>query len=169
MATESTKDGSITGNTSTLDRIAVTETSQGTVFQSSAPVSGLTVEVSGQQTWTGSEVSGSTYRFGGSSSSNALYTPQNELTLRAKSRKNTFKASGGEDSIAFGKTSKQDTINLGKQDNAADVVKVDSLKKVKDMKIRNFGQEDTLKIGGKSFDYDKLQDKSFKNITIKFD
>ena len=169
MATESTKDGSIAGDPSTLDKIAVTETNSGTVFQTTAPVSGLTVEVSGQQAWTGSAVTGSTYRFSGSGSSNALYNPQNELTLGVKSSKNTFKGSGGEDSIAFGKTSKKDTINLGKQDYAADVVKVDSLKKVKDMKIRNFGQEDTLKIGGKSFDYDKLQDKSFKNITIKFD
>jgi hypothetical protein len=169
MATESTKDGSIGGDQSTLDRIAVTETPQGTVFRPSAPVSGLSVEVTGRQTWTGSTVTGSTYRFGGSSSSNALYTPQNELTLGIKSSKNTFKGSGGEDSIAFRKSSKKDIINLGNQDNAADVVKVDSLKKVKDLKIRNFGQEDTLKIGGKSFDYDKLQDKSFKNISIKFD
>jgi hypothetical protein len=159
MATESTKDGSITGDQSTLAKIAVEETSQGTVFQVTAPVSGVTTEVTGQQVWSGSAVSGSTFRFG----------TENQLILGVKSSKNTFKASGGEDSIAFGKTSKKDTIKLGRQDNSADVVEIDSLKKVKDMKIQNFGREDTLKIGGKSFDYDKLQDKSFKNITIKFD
>lgn len=170
MATESTRDGSISGNSSTLDKISTTENpSGGTTVNTSAPVSGLQVSVSGQQTWSGAPVSSSTFRFDGSSPSNAIYTPQNKLTLDLKSSKNKFIATSGEDSIAFGKLTNKDTVKLGQQDGSADVVKVQSEKKVKDLKIRNFGQEDTLKVGKKSYDYDQLQDKSFKNISIKFD
>lgn len=170
MATESTRDGSITGDQSTLNQISVTENAGGgTTFTTTAPVSNVTVDVRGEQTWSGSPVSGSTFRFSGMSPSNALYTPDNKLALELKSSKNKFVGSSAEDSIAFGKQTRKDTVKLGKNDGSADVVKVDSLKKTKDLKIRNFGQEDTLKVGKKSYDYDQLQDKSFKNITIKFD
>lgn len=168
--TSSTRDGSISGNQSALDSITVSENAGGgTTFTLDRPVSNLSVDISGQQTFAGSPLSQSTFRFSGSGSSNSLYTPQNKLDMEVKSSKNKFIASSGEDSIAFGKTTRKDTVKLGKDDGSADVVKVDSLKKVKDLKIKNFGQDDTLKVGKKSFDYDQLQDKSFKNISIKFD
>ena len=170
MATETTRDGSITGNQETLTKVSVTENpGGGTTFTTTTPVRNVNVDVNGEQTWTGVALSGSTFRFSASSPSNALYTPQNELNLELKSRKNKFVGSAGEDSIAFGKKTTKDVVRLGKDDGSADVVKVDNLKKVKDLKIRNFGQDDTLKVGKKSYDYDQLQDKSFKNITIKFD
>jgi hypothetical protein len=168
--TSSTRDGSISGNQSTLNKISVTENAGGgTTFNVTAPVRNLTVDVSGEQTWTGTAVSECTFRFSGSAPSNALYTPQNKLELEVKSSSNKFVATSGEDSIAFGKKTTKDTVKLGKADGSADVVKVDSLNKVKDLKIKNFGQDDTLKVGKRSFDYDQLQDKSFKNISIKFD
>ena len=170
MATESTKDGSITGGQSALDKISVTENAGGgTTFTTSGPTKGLDVVVAGEQTWAGAQVSGSTFRFSSSTQSNALFTPENKLDLEVKSSKNKFIASAGEDSIAFGKKTRKDTVKLGKDDGAADMVHVENLKKAKDLKIKNFGQEDTLKVGKKSYDYDQLQDKSFKNITIKFD
>lgn len=168
--TTPTRYGTIFGDQSTLDKVLVTENAgSGTTLTTTSPVRDLTVDVSGEQTWTGATVSRSTFRFSGSGSSNALYTPQNKLELEVKSSNNKFVASSGEDSIAFGKKTRKDTVKLGKDDGSADVVKVDSLKKVKDLKIKNFGQDDILKIGKKSFDYDQLQDKSFKNISIKFD
>jgi hypothetical protein len=170
MATESTRDGSISGNQSTLNKLSVTENAGGgTTVTSTSPVSNVQVTVSGEQTWTGQPVRGSTFRFSGTSPSNAVFTPQNSLSLELNSSKNKFVGSAGEDSIAFGKKSRKDTVNLGKNDGSADMVDLASLKKVKDLKIRNFGQDDTLKVGKKSYDYDQLQDKSFKNITIKFD
>jgi len=170
MATESTRDGSISGNQAALNNLAITENAGGgTTVTSTAPVNNVQVTVSGEQTWTGQPVSGSTFRFSGPSLSNALYTPQNSLSLELKSSKNKFVGSGGEDSIAFGKQTRKDVVNLGKNDGSADVVDLASLKKTKDLTIRNFGQDDTLKVGKKSYDYDQLQDKSFKNITIKFD
>jgi hypothetical protein len=170
MATESTRDGSITGNQDALNKIAVNENAGGgTTFTPATPVSGLDVSVRGEQTWAGAGVSGSVFRFSSASPSNALYTPENKLSLELNSRNNRFVASSGEDSIAFGKKTVKDTVKLGKDDGSADVVKVDSLKKTKDLKIKNFGQDDTLKVGKKSYDYDQLRDKSFKNITIKFD
>jgi len=170
MATQSTRDGSISGNQSALNNLSVTENAGGgTTVTSTAPVNNVRVTVSGEQTWTGQPVSGSTFRFSGTSPSNAIYTPQNSLSLELNSSKNKFVGSAGEDSIAFGKQTRKDQVNLGKNDGAADVVDLASLKKVKDLKIRNFGQDDTLKVGKKSYDYDQLQDKSFKNITIKFD
>jgi len=170
MATESTKDGSISGNRATLNNLSVTENAGGgTTVTSTAPVNNVQVTIRGEQTWTGASVSGSTFRFSGITPSNAIFTPQNSLNLELNSSKNKFVASAGEDSIAFGKKTTKDQVNLGKKDGSADLVDLASLEKVKDLKIRNFGQEDTLKIGKKSYDYDQLQDKSFKNITIKFD
>ena len=170
MATESTNDGSISGNPATLDSISVTENAGGgTTLTTTAPVSNIQVRVQGEQTWSGAPISGSTFRLGGRPPSNALFTPENKLSLDLNSRENKFAASSGKDSISFRQKTRQDTVNLGKNDGSADVVKVDSLKNTKDLTIRNFGKEDTLKVGKKSFDYDQLQDKSFKNISIKFD
>lgn len=86
----------------------------------------------------------------------------------------TYKMGGGADSITFGKnsTSKKGRIELGSNDKAGDVVDISKKADVKKLKITQFGKEDTLKIGGKTFDYDQLQDrdgKVGKNITIKFD
>jgi len=170
MPTEATKDGFITGPQAELNKLSVAESPRsGTVVTSTVPVTNVQVTVRGQQSWIGAPVSGSSFRFDGSTPSNATFTPQNSLNLELNSSKNKFVASAGEDSIAFGKKTTKDQVNLGKKDGSADLVDLASLKKVKDLKIRNFGQEDTLKIGKKSYDYDKLQDKSFKNITIKFD
>ena len=170
MATESTKDGTIIGSQAVLDKISVAENAGGgTTFTAEAPVSGIESNVSGEQTWAGAAVSSSTFRFSSASPSNALYTPDNKLALEVKSRKNKFIGSTGEDSIAFGSKTVKDKVKLGKNDGSADVVHVDSLGKAKDLKIRNFGKDDTLKVGKRSYDYDQLQDKSFKNINIKFD
>lgn len=170
MATETTRDGTITGNQATLEQISVTENAGGgTTFTTTARVSNINVGVNGEQTWSGSPLSGSTFRFSSASPSNALYTPNNKLELDLKSSKNKFIGSSGEDSIAFGKQTRKDLVKLGKDDGNADVVKVRSLRKTKDLTIKNFGQEDTLKVGKKSYDYDQLQDKTFKDITIKFD
>ena len=170
MATESTKDGSISGNESTVNSISVTENpSGGTTYTTTAPVQSVEVVVEGEQTWSGSPISNSTFRFSASTPSNALYTPQNKLRLDVDSSKNKYVASSSEDSISFGRRTNKDTVKLGQGDGAADLVELQSLKKVSDLKIKNFGQEDSLKVGKKTFDYDQLQDKSFKNISIKFD
>ena len=89
-------------------------------------------------------------------------------------KRSTYKMEGGEDSITFGKksVSKRSTVKLGNNDNAGDVVDIHKKAEVKKLKVTEFGKEDTLKIGGKTFDYDKLQDRDGhvgKNITIKFD
>ena len=170
MATESTKDGSISGNESAINSISVIEDPNGgTNYTTTAPVQNVEVVVGGEQTWSGAPISNSTFRFSDSTPSNAIYTPQNKLRLDVDSSSNKYVAASSEDSISFGKRSNKDTVKLGKADGAADVVELQSLKKVKDLKIKNFGQEDSLRVGKKTFDYDQLQDKSFKNISIKFD
>jgi hypothetical protein len=89
-------------------------------------------------------------------------------------KNSTYRLEGGADSITFGKgsSSKSAIVNLGKNDQAGDVVDISRKADIKDLKIRRFSSDDTLKIGGKTFDYDKLQDlngKVGKNITVKFD
>ena len=170
MATETTRDGSISGNESVLNTVVTTELPDGgTSFTTTAPAEQLDVVVAGTQTWSGQPLSGSVFRFEGSAPSNALFTPQNKLELNLDSSKNKFKGSSSEDSIAFRKKSTKDVVKLGEADGAADRVEIKSEDKVKDLKIKNFGKEDSLKVGKKTFDYDQLQDKSFKNISIKFD
>ena len=89
-------------------------------------------------------------------------------------RESTYKMGAGADSITFGKgsTSKKGRVELGGKDKAGDVVDISKNADVKKLKITQFGKEDTLKIGSKTFDYDQLQNldgKIGKNITIKFD
>ena len=170
MATEGIAGGSISGNESTLAKIQSTETqSGGSSNRTTGPVDNLDVNVDGDQAWSGSGISNSNFHFSGSAPSNALYTPQNSLRLDLNSSKNKFYGANSEDSISFGRRTNKDTVKLGQGDGAADLVELQSLKKVRDLKIKNFGKEDSLKVGKKTFDYDQLQDKSFKNISIKFD
>jgi hypothetical protein len=89
-------------------------------------------------------------------------------------RESTYKMGADADSITFGKgsTTKKVRVELGGNDKAGDVVDINKKADVQKLKITQFGKEDTLKIGGKTFDYDQLQDrdgKISKNITIKFD
>jgi len=83
----------------------------------------------------------------------------------------SYKMGGGEDSVTFGRntTSKSAKVKLGSNDKAGDTVDISKKADIKKLKITEFGKEDTLKIGGKTFSYDDLQNKDFKNITIKFD
>ncbi len=86
----------------------------------------------------------------------------------------TYKMGAGADSITFGRNSasRRGRIELGGNDKAGDVVDINKKADVKKLKITQFGKEDTLKIGGKTLDYNQLQDrdgKVGKNITIKFD
>lgn len=85
----------------------------------------------------------------------------------------TLKMGGGQDSVTFGKNSKSKFAKVGLRstDGKADKVDIHKKAETKKRKITEFGKEDTLKIGGKPFDYDQLQDRDGrigKNITIKF-
>ena len=73
----------------------------------------------------------------------------------AGNAKNKFK--GGESAIDLGKGGK-------------DVVEFTKFKNIKNggVIIENFDKKDTLIVNKKSYDYDKLQDKSFKGIEIEF-
>lgn len=89
-------------------------------------------------------------------------------------KSSTYDMGGGADSITFGKksTSKKARVHLGDGDNTGDVVSIHKKAEVKKLKITEFGKDDVLKIGGKTYDYDQLQNeggKIGKNITIKFD
>jgi hypothetical protein len=89
-------------------------------------------------------------------------------------KESTYKMGTGADSITFGKnsTSKNGRVKLGGNDNDGDIVDINKNADIKKLKITQFGKEDILKIGGKTLDYDQLQDRNGKignNITIKFD
>ena len=73
------------------------------------------------------------------------------------------------DSIRFGKESEKDVVNLGDRDGAGDLVDIKSLKKIKRLTINQFGAEDSLGIGGKTYTCDQLKDISLKNISVSFD
>ncbi|WP_438982698.1 hypothetical protein [Vulcanococcus sp.] len=83
----------------------------------------------------------------------------------------TYSMGAGADSITFGKNSatKFGKVKLGSNDGDGDNVDIHKKAEVKKLKITEFDKEDKLKIGGKTFSYNDLQDKDFKNITIKFD
>lgn len=83
----------------------------------------------------------------------------------------TYSMGVGSDSITFGKnsTTKSGKVKLGSNDGDGDKVDIHKKAELKKLKITEFGKEDKLKIGGKTFNYNDLQDKDFKNITIKFD
>ena len=81
-------------------------------------------------------------------------------------------AGEGADSVtAAGASLKNIKIDLG-VDTEADNVTLDSdLSTVKNMVIKNFGQEDTFTVGGDTYTYDDLKadPQAFKpNITFKF-
>lgn len=89
-------------------------------------------------------------------------------------RKSTYRLEGGADSIVFGRRSSsvKSTVRLGKDDNATDTVDIHKKADVKKLKITNFGNEDVLKIGSKTLDYDQLKNRDghvSKDITIRFD
>lgn len=178
MATESTKDAVIVvpeGQTPP----SIVETGDSTTATYTAPVSGATTEVSGNLVVAGATVTSSTFSFTQSGkvdftntvkSSKVLATSGSDSVVFSdgKSVKNKVKLGDGADSVVFGTKTKNTQVKLGK-DNAADVVNIENPKDVKNLKLKNFGRQDTLIVGGKEFSYNDLQDRNFKNITIKFD
>ncbi len=84
----------------------------------------------------------------------------------------TFATGQGADSVTFAKGSKNEsvTVDLGQGDGAADVVDVNK-KSAKNLEITNFGQEDVLRVGKKTYSYDDLQElggRVNKNIQVDF-
>lgn len=178
MATESTKDAVIVvpeGQTAPT----ITETGSGTTAVFTAPTAGAEVKVSGNLVVSGGPVTNSKFTFTESgkvdftnvikgSKVNAT-SGQDSVTFSDGKIKDTkVKLGDGSDSVVFGTQSKGAKVDMG-NDNAADVVNIESLKDVKKMTIKNFGTNDTLIVGGKEFGFDDLQDREFKNINIKFD
>jgi hypothetical protein len=91
----------------------------------------------------------------------------------SKDSKSSYDMGQGADSVTFNKGSFSDktTISLGSNDGAADIVDVSSQKVVEKLKIKDFGVNDTLRVGSKTYDYSDLQAKDGKlgNIRVSFD
>lgn len=178
MPTETTKDAVIVfpeGQTPPT----ITETGSGTTATFTTPTAGAEVEVSGNLVVAGGPVTQSTFTFTESGKvdfTNVIKeskvkgtTGQDSVTFSdGKVKNTTVKLGEDSDSVVFGTKSKGAKVNMG-NDNAADVVNIEDRKDVKKMTIKNFGSNDTLIVGGREFGFDDLQDRDFKNITIKFD
>jgi hypothetical protein len=168
MASEPIGQGKVFGDDVQLNKISYNETDN--TVKVTGKVDDLLVEVKGVQTWSGGQVKNSLFDLQEpGSASNALFVGENRLTMNVKSSNNAYEGSAAGDSIRFGKASRLDVVNLGNNDGAGDIVDIKQLKNVKRLSINEFGSEDSLKVGGKTYNYDQLQDKSFKNISIKFD
>ena len=178
MATESTKDAVIIVPEGQTPPVIV-ETGDSTTATYTAPVSGGTTEVTGNLVVTGASVSDQKFTFTESAkvdftnkvkSSRVLATAGNDSVVFSdgKSAKNKVKLGSGADSVVFGTKTNKTTVKLG-SDNAGDTVNIENINDVKNLKIKNFGTQDTLIVGGREFSYDDLQDRNFDNITIKFD
>jgi hypothetical protein len=169
MASEPIGQGVVFGDQTELNKISYSESTNTVEVQGAAR--NLNAKVQGEQTWSGGSVSDSRFELqgpGSAANALALENGENRLTMNTKTSFNVYEGSDGEDTIRFRKKSKKDVVNLG-EDNSGDLVDVKSLKKTKKLTITDFGSEDSLKVGKKTYDYDQLQDKSFKNISIRFD
>jgi hypothetical protein len=90
----------------------------------------------------------------------------------AEIKNSSFKLGKGSDTIVFGKksTASDSKVNLGKNDGSADLVKIAKSADVNNLTIKNFGKEDLLEVGGKTFDYDKIESKGGQigdNISVE--
>lgn len=92
---------------------------------------------------------------------------------RSTTTNSTFSTGGGADSVTFAKGTKTRnvTVDLGQGDNAADRVQITNKSSAKKLKITNFGQEDTLVVGKRTYTYDQLQAQDGRvnrNIQVDF-
>lgn len=92
---------------------------------------------------------------------------------RTADKDSSFDLGAGADSITFarGATARKTDIDLG-VDNDGDRVRIARLKDMKRVVIDNFDKGDTLKIGGKTYEYADLQDrdgKFGKNLKVNLD
>ena len=95
------------------------------------------------------------------------------FSKRSQDLKSSYDMGQGQDSVTFGKGSfsKKTSVSLGRRDGAADIVDVANQSVVKKFKINDFGVNDTLRVGSKTYDYADLQAKDGKmgNIKVSFD
>jgi hypothetical protein len=87
-------------------------------------------------------------------------------------RKTRLSTNVGADSVVFakGSTAKNVTVGLGK-DNAADVVRINGTATIKNLEIKQFGEQDVLKVGKRTYDYDQLKEMGGRvnnNIQVDF-
>ena len=92
---------------------------------------------------------------------------------RSDTRNSSFTTGGGADSVTFAKGSKSRnvTVDLGQGDNAADRVQIVNKSSAKKLNITNFGQEDSLVVGKRTYTYDQLQARDGRvsnNIQVDF-
>lgn len=92
---------------------------------------------------------------------------------RSNTRNSTFTTGDGADSVTFAKGSKSRkvTVDLGQGDNAADRVQIVNKSSAKKLKITNFGQDDSLIVGKRTYTYDQLQARDGRvsnNIQVDF-
>lgn len=88
-------------------------------------------------------------------------------------RDSSFNMGQGADTVTFAKGSKNlnTTVDLGASDGNADVVGVEKNASSKMLKITNFGSNDTLTVGNKTYTYEQIEDlngKVNKNIQVDF-
>ena len=95
------------------------------------------------------------------------------FSKRSITRNSTFTSGDGADSVTFAKGSKSSKVkvNLGQGDNAADRVRIVNKSSAKKLKITNFGQDDSLIVGKRTYTYDQLQARDGRvsnNIQVDF-
>ena len=88
-------------------------------------------------------------------------------------RDSSFNMGQGADTVTFAKGSKNlnTTVDLGARDGNADVVGVEKNASSKMLKITNFGSNDTLTVGNKTYTYEQIEGlngKVNKNIQVDF-
>ena len=186
MATETTADAAIVlpDNQAGNVQVSYVEGGPGTNINLAASTTDGVVAVAGPVNVTGEAAKNFTFTF----------TRSAELTVENKLRNSKIVAGNGDDSVGFvaGSTLKdtvtkldagQDSVTFGGKiesakvrmgaDGEADVIDVESLKKIKSDKglvIREFGAEDELIVNGKSYTSDNVGKADFKDkIIVKFD
>lgn len=183
-ATDTTQESTLIIPDDQVGNVSKSESGNKTVWNFSENTSGLTGEISqGKSVFRGSSIRRSTFSFS-DPDAQAKASYQNNVnnvdyigTDKAESlrfsgnvRNVDANMGGGPDSILFGRNSavQDTTIDLGK-DTGKDIVEFASLDDVKNTKIKNFGKQDILKIGGQQYTYKELQNADFGNkLTIKF-
>jgi len=173
-------------------KVDVVETPSGTTVTASTPVTKLSFEVTdgGALTSTGAAIKQAKFSFTGAGSveitndvakdikvlgsdyADNVSLGDGDLGAGTTTKNAKIVTGAGADSVtAAGSSLKNIRIDLG-VDNEADNVTIDSdISTVKNMVIKNFGQEDTFTVGGDTYTYDQLKadPKAFKpNITFKF-
>ena len=91
----------------------------------------------------------------------------------ARTTGSSYNLGSGQDSVTFGNGSfaKKTSVDLGRNDGASDIVDVANQGVVKKLKVNDFGINDTLRVGSKTYDYSDLQARDGKvgNIKVSFD